>query len=107
MKHKKYYLLIVFIFIQICSTFFNVSYTTVKAETADEQLNESIHEMLNALDLKELQAYVDGLSEISEESVKERLLAYIKGSPTDYERFWSEISHVLFKNIATAMQKHT
>ncbi|MBO5480001.1 MAG: stage III sporulation protein AE [Clostridia bacterium] len=99
MKHKKYYLLVVFIFIQICSTFFSVTYTTVKAETADEQLNESIHEMLNVLDLKELQAYVDGLSDISEESVKDRLLAYIKGSPMDYERFWSEISHVLFKNI--------
>ena len=99
MKNRKRWLLFIFLFIQICSAFWGTTFTVAKAETVEEQLNESIYDLLNELDLEDLQAYVDGLSEISEESVKERLIAYIKGSPMDYERFWSELSHVLFKNI--------
>lgn len=68
--------------------------------SAQEQLNQSISDLLNELDLQALQEYVNSLSSISEDNVKERLLEYIRGAKFDYENFGTQILDLLFKNIA-------
>lgn len=67
--------------------------------SAEEELNESIHQLLDALDLQALQEYVQSISSISEDSIKQRLIEYIKGVDVNFENFGNEIIKILFKNI--------
>ncbi|MBR2330700.1 MAG: stage III sporulation protein AE [Clostridia bacterium] len=67
--------------------------------SASDQLNEEINELLDKLDLNDLQEYIRSISSISEDSVKERLLEYIRGAKFDYETFGAQIMDILFKNI--------
>lgn len=71
----------------------------VTAEAPNEELNQIIIDQLGELDLQALQEYVDGLDDFSDSTVAERLLAYIKGEPFDYENFFCEMSEVLFSNV--------
>ena len=64
-----------------------------------EQLNESIYEMLDELDLDALQQYVDSLDDFTKKSVGERLLAYIEGEKFDYTSFGTDLLHVLFEKV--------
>lgn len=104
----KYFLFFAFIlihlFIAILSAFMPQNYLIVSAESdmqtsASEQLNEEINKLLDKLDLNDLQEYIRSISSISEDSVKERLLEYIRGAKFDYETFGAQIIDILFKNI--------
>ncbi len=68
------------------------------AETGENVLNESILEQIQALDLKELQEYVNSLDGFSDKDVASRLYDYVKGERLDYGGFFKQISDVLFKN---------
>lgn len=68
-------------------------------QKAEEKINESIVELIGELDLQALQAYVDELGAFTDESVGERLLAYIKGQDFDYENFGKELIGVLFEKV--------
>lgn len=66
---------------------------------AEEKLNESIYEQLDELDLEALQNYIDSLGNFSDESVGERLMAYIKGEKFDYSQFGIELLRILTENV--------
>ena len=97
----------IFIFINLFILFFsifnlNAAYTA-KASTQDDAkntLNETIEEQISALDLEELQKYIDSLGNFSNKSLTERLLEYIKSGTVNYEGIWKQIGTVLFAKIA-------
>lgn len=99
---KKCWLLFLFI-IQLCVLFFPFQTTVATAAdgslTGQTELNESIKELINQLDLQALQEYVNSLNSFSDESVSERLLAYIQGEEFDYESFGKQLSEVLFAKV--------
>ncbi len=108
-RHKIYpsiLFVIVLIIIHLCVPIF-LSVTPTVAENADndleakaeEKLNENILELIGELDLEALQKYVDSLGTLTEDSVSDRLVAYIKGEAFDYENFWKELINVLFENV--------
>lgn len=101
-KGKKKYLffLVVFIhlFISVCGGFTTVFASAEEAQ-AEEKLNETIYGMIDELDLQELQDYVNSIGNFSDESVKERLLTYIKGESFDYQHFGEELLQVLFARV--------
>ena len=68
-------------------------------DSSQTELNESITEQIEKLDLSALQEYVDSLSAFSNQSVGERLLEYIKGGKFDYQRFDEEIINVLIAKV--------
>lgn len=69
------------------------------AVSAESQLNESVNDLLDKLDLEALQAYLSSLSSISDESVKDRLLSYVRGAQFDYEKFGEQMAAIVFKNV--------
>lgn len=70
------------------------------AETEEEtKLNENIAEQLEKLDLRALQAYLDSLGNFANESVTERLLAYIRGEEVNYSSFVKQMSTVFFAKV--------
>ena len=76
---------------------------SVRAETSErveDELGEIIREQLDELDLAALQAYIDSLEDYSAESVKDQLIAYIKGESIDYQSFFSTVLEILFSRIA-------
>ena len=104
-KSKK---LRVLIFISLCIVvclllFVGQSYNVSSAEgdqaTVESELNNNILEQLDNLDLSALQEYVDSLGTFSNESVAERLFAFIKSDAWDYEGFWRQLVTVLFSKV--------
>ncbi len=80
---------------------FNTTYIA-KASTQDDAkntLNETIEEQISALDLEDLQKYIDSLGNFSNKSLTERLLEYIKSGTVNYEGIWKQIGTVLFASI--------
>ncbi len=75
-----------------------MSCITAKAET-EEELNQTIIEQLEQLDLQALQKYVDSLGNFTNESVVERLLAYIGGNELDYAKMAEQFGTVLFAKV--------
>lgn len=98
---KRWFLFLVII--QLCVLFFPLQTTAVNASddslTGESELNESIQELINQLDLQALQEYVDSLDSFSDESVSERLIAYIQGEGFNYESFGEQLSEVLFAKV--------
>lgn len=72
----------------------------VSAGTTDEALEESIREQLEQLDLEALREYLASLGDFSDESIEERLIAYIQGTDFDYENFWKELGNVFFAKVS-------
>ena len=108
MKKRFYAVVICFISLYILfSGVFAVSnYIMVRADSADsqeEQLNQSIQEQIEKLDLSALQEYVDSLGQFSNESVSERLFSYIKTGTLDYEGIWKQVKTVLFSKISEVL----
>lgn len=68
-------------------------------ETAKSELNQSVLEQIDELDLAALQAYVDSLGVFSGESIAKRLFDYIGGEGIDYGGFLQGLSSVLFANV--------
>lgn len=78
----------------------SMSSINVLAETeGEEKLNENIVEQLEQLDLRALQAYLDSLGNFTNESVTERLLAYIRGEGVDYPSFAKQMGTVFFAKV--------
>lgn len=69
------------------------------AATENEELNQTIAEQLEKLDLEELQEYLNSLEGYSEQSVGERLLSYVKGGSFEYTSFFSQMSNLLLENV--------
>lgn len=69
----------------------------------EEVLEENILEQLDKLDLEGLQAYMDGLGGQSGKSVKDALLAYIRGGDFNYKSFGKELVLILFSQVAEIM----
>lgn len=92
------------IFISLCSfsLYGIIPQKTVVADSATETertLQEHAEKLINELDLQALQEYVQSLDGWGEESVKERLLSYLKGDTFDYSHFWVQIREILFRNV--------
>ncbi len=71
----------------------------VAESEGEEKLNENIVEQLGQLDLQALQEYLDSLGNFTNESVAERLLAYIRGEELDYQSFAEQMGTVLFAKV--------
>lgn len=101
-KAKKLYLfflvILIHLFISVFGGFTSV-FASAEEVQAEEKLNETIYGMIDQLDLQELQDYVNSIGNFSDESVKERLLAYIKGESFDYQHFGEELLQVLFARV--------
>ncbi len=101
---KKYRIVLFAIFISLCAIllpdFFAVDSVCAKAETGgEEELNETVKEQIENLDLQALQEYIDGLGHFSDKKVGERLMDYIRGEPMEYESIFKQIGTVLFSKI--------
>ncbi len=67
--------------------------------TSDSELNQSILELIDKLDLEDLEKYLSTLDSFSDKSVAERLFEYIKGEGVHYGNFFQGIGNVLFENV--------
>ncbi len=86
-----------YIFVCLCCLLPSMQITrAAAASSSDETLNESIEEQLSQLDLKALEEYLQSLEGYSDESLTERLLAYVKGADFDYKGFGSRLSTLFF-----------
>lgn len=104
---KKRAFIYLFIFISLCIGFFTIFHTELScvasAETQEDaaaSLNETILEQINALDLAELDEYVQGLSGFSDKTVADRLVEYIKSGNVDYQSIGKQITTILFSKVA-------
>lgn len=79
----------------------NLAYFPAMAEenVQNTELEKIIEEQIGKLDLEALQKYVDSLDNFEDQTVTERLLAYIKGAEFDYKSFGGELTKVFFKRI--------
>ncbi len=96
---------IVFIlfFISLCIIFFprgQPFLARADDRSAQEKLEETIEKELGELDLSALEDYVKSLQAFSDESVAERLLAYVKGADFDYKGFGARLGEILFAKAA-------
>ncbi len=97
----------ILIFISLCIAVLPVIFPrgqpvfAVKAEeiAPNKELEETIGEQLDKLDLEALEKYVASLKQFSDKSVADRLLEYIKGSKFDYQSFGSELMKILFAKV--------
>lgn len=97
-----------FLFVIVLSTAFfmfgGAGGKTAKSEetatSGKDALNESIYGQIDALNLEELQKYVDSLGGFDGQSVGERLIAYIGGESFDYGDFFSQMKTLFFKDVA-------
>ncbi len=81
---------------------FSPTRTIVNAEEQASEasaLNDAVKEALDALNMEELEEYIQSLQVTSSEGVRERLLKYIKGDSLDYGNIFSQIFEVFFKEI--------
>lgn len=69
-----------------------------QTEKAEEALQSNIEDLIGKLDLQALQEYVDSLGVFVDDSVQERLLAYIRGESFRYDDFGKALLSVLFEN---------
>ena len=103
MKRKKALLILISLFIFLFLFSSVTSIHIVSANTKEEppnMLNETVKEQIEALDLEELEAYIDSLGYFSNKSLSERLAEYIKSGTINYEGIWEQIRIVLFAKIA-------
>ena len=108
-KKLRFYAIVFFLIIQLFILFL-VSQLTTSFVTADDfssgkevalssSLQESIGALLDNLDLKALEEYLHSLEGISQDRVKDRLLATIQGAAFDYADFGNQLLQILFKNV--------
>ena len=103
MKRKKTFSIFISLFIFLFLFSSVTSIHIVSANTKEEpqnMLNETVKEQIEALDLEELEAYIDSLGYFSNKSLSERLAEYIKSGTINYEGIWEQIRIVLFAKIA-------
>lgn len=96
---KKKWIVLLLFFISLCSMF-SLKTICVIAETHGEnELNATVKDQIDNLDLRELQEYLDGLKGFSDKTVSERLLEYIQMGSVDYDGIFKQISTVLFAKV--------
>ncbi len=66
-------------------------------------LEESIRDQLNKLDLSALQEYIDSLGSFGSTSIAERLMEYVQGGDFSHESFLRQLSTVLFAKIVNIL----
>ncbi len=104
-KKKRGIVIVFLIHLFICLFFGTVTTVRVSADkektqaNAEDTLNESILEQINALDLEGLEKYINSLNSFSEKSLAQRLVEYIKGDGLDYENFGKQIVRILFEKV--------
>lgn len=98
---RRFSILLLIIFIHLFTTFFSTSsfYVTADQTGAEKELNESVEELLDNLDLKALEEYLRSMQSFSNVNIKDRLLEFIKGDGFEYEAFGKRLSAVLFGDI--------
>lgn len=69
----------------------------------DETLNENIQDLMNALDLQELEAYLQSLDLEEKENLKERLVQYINGEVFDYQSIANTLKSLLLDKIISIL----
>ena len=104
-KTRKIKAVLIVLFIHLFISLFFGALTTVHAHAAEEngraeeKLNESILEQINALDLQALQEYIRSIEYFNDKSIGERLIEYIQGEQFNYENFGKDFIRVLFEKI--------
>lgn len=96
--------LIVVFFIHLCVFVFacGTELFTPSPVSADEGKNVvdgAVEDMLNNLDLKDLEAYLNGLGIVDGKTLSERLLEYVKVEAFDFSTFGKDLLNVLFSRI--------
>ncbi len=76
------------------------SVTAEEGGVSQEELDKTIIEQLDKLDLRDLQAYLDSLGEYSDKSVVERIVEHIRGGEFDYDSFGNELGEILFAKVS-------
>lgn len=71
---------------------------TAFAAELDNSLGENVLEQIDALDLKDLEQYIQSLTG-DDLNLAERILEYIKGEPLDYGNFFSQLFQVIFRRL--------
>ncbi len=100
---KKRRLIFLLFLISLC-TIFSLNTVRVLAEgNGEDELNDTVKEQIDNLDLQELQEYLDGLNGFSDKSVSQRLMEYIKVGAMDYDGIFKQISTVLFAKVREIM----
>ena len=82
---------------------FPLTIACAQGDNAQALLNENIRDQLTALDLQELQAYVDSLANYDGGSVADRLWDYINGEAFDYGGFLTRMAGVFFSQIGNLL----
>ncbi len=68
-------------------------------EKVETELGNIVKEQLKELNLEDLQSYFSTLNGFTDQTVSERLIAYIKGEKFDYKNFGENILIILFEKI--------
>ena len=99
-KRNIFRIILIAIIIHLCTGIFVCS-TPVKAETSDGEkvIYDTVEDLLNTLDLKELETYLNGLGIDDGKLLHERLLDYIKVEAFDFSTFGKDLLNVLFSRI--------
>lgn len=109
-KHKKRFCIIVAILINlfiiacVISPVQTVTAAEVKTTenlevTTDDLLQDNLQEQLENLDLQGLENYLKSIGELSDESLLEKLLAYVKGAKFDFSTFGDALLEIFFSKI--------
>lgn len=104
-KKRIYVYALVLLMIILVFLSFNLSNSDVKVladqeSSTEQELNESIREQIEKLDLEALKNYLDTLEGWTDGNVVDRLIEYIQGKEFDYTGFGRQILGVLFAKVA-------
>lgn len=106
-KTRKAFLMALIFFISLCifsgsnfSAKIQVSAEENTQKSAEEALDENIRQQLDNLDLEALEEYLETLEGVSDEDIKDRLIAYVKGVDFDYGNFFKDLLGIFFANVS-------
>lgn len=112
-KCKKYVFLFIF-FINIFILFFSsfsLNFIYAKgdnsADISQEQINESVLDILDGLDLRALEEYLDSIDFSQGEPIKQRLLSLLENEAFDTQAFGDKIMKTLFEKIISILPAFT
>lgn len=98
-RHKIVFTILLTIFLSLL--LLPTGHLLAKAENKDweTELNNTIFEQLNVLDLTELENYAKSLGNFDETNIRERLLSFIKDGGINFDSFFQGITSILFKKV--------
>ncbi len=86
-----------------CQPCFGATAEGKESTTYDDALNENIANQIEKLDLKALEEYIQSLDGFTNESIAERLTAYIRGGDFDFANFGQELKGIFFEKVLQIM----